>query len=214
MAGKSVKSKSLKQSNTALVETQRRRADEPVPHLGMEQVRAIIEAVDRVSKPRFRERNKLLIRTLFDGCLRVSEAIQIKPGDLFQADGYWRVKVRGKGNKYSTVAISPSLATQLLAYAYDKGIDRDTRIFPVNPSRVFQIVQAAMDEAGVAKPGKVGSVHILRHSGALERLRETGNPRAVQDQLRHKSQLMTLRYLKTLSREESLAIQGRVDFRW
>jgi len=71
-----------------------------------------------------------------------------------------------------------------------------------------------MDKAGVAKPGKVGSVHILRHSGALERLRETGNPRAVQDQLRHKSQLMTLRYLKTLSREESLAIQGRVDFRW
>jgi len=127
-------------------------------------------------RPSFRERNKLLIRTLFDGCLRVSEAIQIKPGDLFQADGYWRVKVRGKGDKYSTVAISPSLATQLLAYAYNKGIERDARIFPVNPSRVFQIVQGAMEEAGVAKPGKVGSVHILRHSGALERLRETGNP--------------------------------------
>ena len=155
MAGKPVRSRSLKQSNTALVETQRRRADEPVPHLGIEQVRDIIEAVDGVSKPSFRERNKLLIRTLFDGCLRVSEAVQIRPGDLFQADGYWRVKVHGKGDKYSTVAISPSLATQLLAYAYNRGIERNARIFPVNPSRVFQIVQAAMERPGWPSPGRL-----------------------------------------------------------
>jgi DNA invertase Pin-like site-specific DNA recombinase len=44
--------------------------------------------------------------------------------------------------------------------------------------------------------------------------RATGNPKAVQDQLRHKEAKMTLRYLKTLSSLESLKIQQKVDFGW
>jgi len=106
----SAKNKTLQKSNKALANC-RRRTEEPIPHLGMEQVRAAIEAVDRVSKPSFRERNRLLIRTIFDGCLRVSEAVRIRPGDLFQANGYWRVRVRGKGDSFFAIAISPSLAT-------------------------------------------------------------------------------------------------------
>ena len=51
-----------------------------------------------------------------------------------------------------------------------------------------------MDKAGVIKPDGVGSVHVLRHSGVIQRLKRAGNPKAVQDQLRHKSALMTSRY--------------------
>ena len=76
----------------------------------------------------------------------------------------------------------------------------------------------AFNKAGIARPSKefdhVGGVHILRHSGAIERLRITGNPRATQSHLRHKSALMTMRYLKTLSADESLKIQQAVDFQW
>jgi len=79
-------------------------------------------------------------------------------------------------------------------------------------------VTDAFDKAGIPRPTKerdhVGGVHILRHSGAIERLRLTGNPRATQNQLRHKSALMTMRYLKTLTADESLKIQQGVDFRW
>ena len=50
------------------------------------------------------------------------------------------------------------------------------------------------------------------HSGAIEWLKQTGNPKAVQDQLRPKSPLMTMRYLKTLSADESLSIQQKVDY--
>jgi integrase len=60
----------------------------------------------------------------------------------------------------------------------------------------------------------VGTVHVLRHSGAIARLAATGNPKAVQDQLRHKEARMTLRYLKTLSAQESIKIQQGVDFGW
>jgi len=34
------------------------------------------------------------------------------------------------------------------------------------------------------------------------------------DQLRHKSALMTMRYLKTLSADESLKIQQAVEYQW
>ena len=89
------------------------------------------------------------------------------------------------------------------------------RIFPITRSRTFRIVQAAFDKAGIPRPerarDRVGAVHILRHSGAIARLQAMGNPKAVQDQLRHKSAAMTLRYLKTLSADESLRIQQKVE---
>lgn len=49
---------------------------------------------------------------------------------------------------------------------------------------------------------------------AIERLRLTSNPSATQSHLRHKSALMTMRYLKTLNEDESLKIQQAVDFHW
>ena len=50
--------------------------------------------------------------------------------------------------------------------------------------------------------------------GALARLAQTGNPKALQDQLRHVDARMTIRYLKTLSAQDPLRINQGVDFRW
>jgi len=71
-----------------------------------------------------------------------------------------------------------------------------------------------MERAGVSLPDGVGSVHVLRHAGALARLEETRNPKSVQDMLGHESMGMTMRYMKTLSRRESVEIQKQVDFGW
>ncbi len=128
------------------------------------------------------------------------------------------MKIRGKGNTTALVAISSGLAAQLQAYAYRHKLDDSDRLFPITRSQAFRIVTAAFDRADVTRPrretDRVGAVHILRHSGAIERLKITGNPKAVQDQLRHKSALMTMRYLKTISADESLRIQQGVDFKW
>ena len=67
---------------------------------------------------------------------------------------------------------------------------------------------------GIAKLDHVGTVHVLRHSGAIARMEETGNRKGVQDQLRHQGARMTLLYLKTVSAKRSLEIQQSVDFRW
>lgn len=182
-----------------------------VPHLSMNQVADIADAM---LEHRDGERNRLLVLILFDGCLRISEALGVRPLDVKRNDTGWAVQILGrKQSGWNMVAISSSLAAQLQAYAYREDMHPESQFFPFNRYRAWQIIDRAMDEMGIAKPEGVGTVHILRHSGAIERMRQT-NPKAVQDQLRHKSMGMTLRYLKTLAKEESLKIQQGVDFQW
>ena len=187
-----------------------------VAHVSASQVKLMAMVASQNS--RHGERNGLLIKFLFDGCLRVSEALGVRPVDLQRTPDGWTVRVLGKGSKPGVVAISASIAAELQSYCYRARIGESERIFPVSRSQAFRIVTEAFDKAGIPKPSKerdhVGGVHILRHSGAIERLRLTGNPRATQSQLRHKSALMTMRYLKTLSADESLKIQQAVDYQW
>ena len=187
-----------------------------VPHVSAGQVKLMVVVVGQ--NRRHGERNALLIKFLFDGCLRVSEALAVRPIDLQRTPDGWTVRVLGKGSKPGVVAISASIAAELQSYCYRAKINESGLIFPVSRSQAFRIVTQAFDKAGIPRPSKerdhVGGVHILRHSGAIERLRLTGNPRATQSQLRHKSALMTMRYLKTLSADESLRIQQAVEFQW
>jgi integrase len=185
-----------------------------VPHLRIEEVQLLAKHAHQSARPGKGERDSLLIQTLFDGCFRVSEALRLTPESLVQTPYGWVARIIGKGGKGAEVAISATLASRLLAYAYNKHIKPDQKLFPVSATRVWQIVDRAFAAAGIRKPDHVGTVHVLRHSGAIARLAATGNPKAVQDQLRHKEAKMTLRYLKTLSSLESLKIQQKVDFGW
>lgn len=183
-----------------------------VPHWGLNEIKALALAA---SGNRAGERDSLLILTTCDSCLRISEAIALRPKDIELSQQGWQLRIFGKkGAGWTVVAISASLAARLQSYAYRHQIKPDERLFPISRFRAFQIVKEAAAKANLVRPGNVGAVHILRHSGAIERLKRTGNPKAVQDQLRHKSALMTLRYMKTLSQEESLQIQQGVDFQW
>jgi len=187
-----------------------------VPHISPGDIRLIVTVASQ--QKRHGERNSLLIKLLFDGALRCSEAIGVRPCDFTRDGNGWAVSIMGKGSKPGKVAISASLAAELQSYCYRLKIPETARIFPISRSQCFRVVCDAFDRAGVRRPtrdnDRVGAVHILRHSGAIERLRQTGNPKALQDQLRHKSAQMTLRYLKTVSADESLKIQQQVDFKW
>lgn len=192
-------------------------SDDEVPHISESAIRHMID-IARTHK-RNGERDAILVTTLFDGSLRCKEALGIRPRDIIEdADGYFLKDVEGKSYKGNRrirrVAISPSLASKLLSYAYKNEIKKDECLFNVNRSRVHQIIKALMTEANVIKPEHVGAVHVLRHSGAIERLRHTKNPKAVQDHLGHINAQMTLRYMKTLSKEETLKIEQNVDYGW
>ena len=185
-----------------------------IPHLGKPEILALIAHAVAAGKGRKGERDGLLIRLLFDGCLRVSEALGVRPKDMVQNNNGWSVRIMGKGRKPGEAAISSSLAAMLQSYAYRYNISPEHKMFPVTPARAWQVVDRAFTLSGIVKPEHVGTVHVLRHSGALARLAATGNPKALQDQLRHTDAKMTLRYMKTLSKMESLRIQQQVEFDW
>jgi integrase len=186
-----------------------------VPHLSRGDIHlmAIAAKTDR----RNGRRNAALIRTIFDGALRISEALGIRRVDLEDTGDGWLVHVNGKTGA-GVAAISSGTVNELLAYWGDAGLGRDVPIFGITRSTAYRIIVAAYAKAGLRRPGiktdRVGCVHILRHSGALERLKLTNNPRAVQHQLRHRSSAMTLRYLKTQQADESMVIQQGADPTW
>lgn len=192
---------SLIQRQTALT-----RASTIVPYLTPEEVNALADAV---SKGRNGDRDALLVRLLFETGLRVSEALQITLAHLQQFEGRPVLRIIGKGRKPRLVSCPKHLADSMQAYAYRKGLDANSPVFPINRKRAHQIITAAGQKAGL---NKRVYPHLLRHSDAIDRLKQTGNPKALQIHLGHASPFMTMRYLSTLTAEDALRIQQQVDF--
>ncbi len=185
-----------------------------IPHLSINEVQGLAAAALIAARNGKGERDALIIQTIFDGCFRVTEALSLTPNSLRETQDGWSARIVGKGGKAGEVAVSASLVARLHQYAYQHSIGPNERFFACNKHRVWQIVNRAFEVTGIPKPEHVGTVHVPRHSGALARLAQTGNPKALQDQLRHVDARMTIRYLKTLSAQESLRINQGVDFRW
>jgi integrase len=161
------------------------------------------------------ERTAALIRLVFDGCLRISEALQVRMCDISETSSGWTVAILGKGSKPGLVAVNIETVNILSRYAYDYSIGKADLLFPISRSTAFRNIQAAYLKAGLRTPSvlrdRTGACHILRHSGCLARLALSGSPREVQIQLRHKSASMTLRYQKTLTAIEGLKNQQAVN---
>ena len=135
--------------------------------------------------------------------------MSITPRKIGSFAGGGVLHIDGKGQKPRLVACPEPLAHRLKSYAFDRQLGLDDRLFRINRKRAWQIIREAAERAGINK--KVYP-HLLRHSDAIERLRQTGNPRALQLHLGHASPLMTMRYLATLTAEDALRIQQEVKF--
>lgn len=194
-------------TNKALVTTKSMlpRATGIVPYLTPEEVYQISSACDG----RNRERDELLILMLFETGLRVSEALDITPRKIGAYNGHSVLYIRGKGKKPRMVACPDNLAHRLKSYAFDRKLGLDDKIFKISRKRAWQIVKEAAENAGITK---TVYPHLFRHSDAIERLRQTGNPKALQHHLGHSSTLMTMRHLSTLTAEDALRIQQEVRF--
>jgi len=198
----SLLNKSLATRNTELT-----RATRIVTYLTPEEVRQLESAA--LQSPRKGERDALLIRVLFQTGLRISEALTLTPKHVEIFEGRPSFSVIGKGNKPRRVACPVTLAESLQAFAFRHQLANGERFFNINRFRGYQIITKAAEKSGLEK--RIYP-HLLRHSDAIERLRQTKNPKALQDHLGHASPLMTLRYLSTLQEEDSLRIQQDVEF--
>jgi len=203
--------------NTNLSKIIRGQADtsDYVPHLTAGDIKLMVIVAGQNKRLQNGARNAVLIKVLFDGCLRISEALGLRPCDIIKnADGYLLV-VMGKGHKPGQVAVSASTVADLKSYCYDFNIAQGDLIFNISRSQAFREIEAVYRASGVRQPSKltdrVGAVHILRHSGCLARLALSGSPKEVQEQLRHKSASMTMRYLKTLTHIEAMKNQESIN---
>jgi site-specific recombinase XerD len=174
-----------------------------VPYLTPEEINQLCAGC----RGRYQDRDALLILLLFQTGLRISEALGLTVGQLSRQPG--ALEVMGKGSKLRLVACPAALSHRLKAYAFDRGLGPADRLFPVGRKRAWQIIRTAAAQAGL---GKRVYPHLFRHSDAIERLRQTGNPRALQLHLGHASPLMTMRYLSTITAEEALRINQGVRF--
>jgi integrase/recombinase XerD len=138
-----------------------------VPYLTPEEVRRLGAGC----RGRQRDRDALLILVLFQTGLRISEALGLTVGHLSRQPG--ALEILGKGNKKRLVACPAPLVHRLKAFAFDRGLGPEERIFPVGRKRAWQIVKQAAATAGLETPVYP---HLLRHSDAIERLRQTATP--------------------------------------
>jgi len=168
------------------------------------------QLVVEARKRRNGERDALLLLLLYQTGLRISEALSLTMTHIHRFEGRPVLKVIGKGRKPRVIACPDQLENQLKAYAYTKKLQPNDQIFPINRQRAWQIIKEVSRMAGFTN--KCIYPHLFRHSDAIERLRQTGNPKALQHHLGHSSTLMVMRYLSTLTVEDSVRIQQQVKF--
>jgi integrase/recombinase XerD len=158
---------------------------------------------------RHSSRDSLLVKILFETGLRISEGLSLTSRMIGNYEGHVVLYITGKGGKPRMVACPDDFANEIRSFAYLNKIELDQRIWDINRKRAWQIIKEAAKKAGIIK--RVYP-HLFRHSDAIERLRQTGNPKALQYHLGHSSMMMTMRYLTTLTAEDALKIQQEVKF--
>ncbi|MFC2014160.1 tyrosine-type recombinase/integrase [Chloroflexota bacterium] len=169
----------------------------------------VYRLADAAKAMRDGERNELLIVTMFQAALRVTEATKLRVKDKAMVDGKHILLVQGKGNKPRLVAIPEKLSYHLGDYAQRQGLKPEDRFFPITRVRAWQVITECADNAGIDRRVYC---HLLRHGGAIARLKRTGNPKSLQIHLGHSDMNMTMRYLATMQTIESLQTESEVEF--
>jgi site-specific recombinase XerD len=118
-----------------------------VPYLSPDEVQQLCAGC----RGRQQDRNSLLILLLFQTGLRISEALTLTVGHLSRQPG--ALEVLGKGSKVRLVACPAPLVHRLKAYAFDRGLGPDDRLFPVGRKRAWQIIGAAAAHAAAGQTG-------------------------------------------------------------
>lgn len=98
----------------------------PTPHLSLQDIDRLEESARGLSKKHDQEYG-LFVRTTFDTCLRVNEVLAIRPMDIDTDNGPMVNVNREKGGYPPYCAISPSVATRLLTFAYRNQMAQDAR---------------------------------------------------------------------------------------
>ena len=153
-----------------------------------------VEAVLHMLALERKPRNKALLRLLYLGGLRISEARGLRVRDLSVRDDAGQVTVFGKGGKTRAVLLKASMWQDLAALRSaepDAALFRSREGGALDPSQVHRIVKAAAKRAGLSL---AVSTHWLRHAHVSHALDRGAPVHLVQATVGHTSLATTSRY--------------------
>lgn len=150
-------------------------------------------------------RDKAIITTLLDVGLRASELCNLNVSDWHPKRGRLTVR-QGKGRhggKDRSVFVGRSCRSSILRYLAERGRDirDDDPLFVTSSGRKLDrnnlrtMIKSVAKNAGVRKNGQDINVHLLRHTYAVNFLRNGGNIKALQDILGHEELSTVQHYL-------------------
>jgi integrase/recombinase XerD len=149
-------------------------------------------------------RNRLILRLLYSGGLRVSELSTLTWKDLKERGESGQVTVYGKGRKTRTVLVKQDVWLELVKLRGERSSDdpvfQSRKGGHINRHQLWRIVSAAAKRAGIE--GKV-SPHWLRHAHASHSLDRGAPIHLVQQTLGHESVATTSRYLHARPNDSS-----------
>jgi site-specific recombinase XerD len=171
----------------------------------------VFNLIDAAKNGRHGDRDSLLLEVTFKCALRISETLALTPSCRARAGANYVLLVKhGKGDKPRVLGINRGLYETLGSYALDNGMNPDDRYFKFTRFRALQIIKSAAIKSGIDNRRIYN--HLLRHSGALARLKRTGNIESLKQFLGHTDHAMTERYLRTMQTIESIEIESQVTF--
>jgi len=149
-------------------------------------------------------RNRLILRLLYSGGLRVSELSTLTWKDLKERGDSGQITVYGKGRKTRTVLLKQDVWNELMKLRGDRSsydpVFQSRKGGHINRHQLWRIVAAAAKRAGIE--GKV-SPHWLRHAHASHSLDRGAPIHLVQQTLGHESVATTSRYLHARPNDSS-----------
>jgi integrase/recombinase XerD len=160
--------------------------------LSFPEIEVLFAAID-VSTPEG-ARNKAMLETLYSSGLRVSELVELRISNLYEAMGF--LKVTGKGNKERLVPIGRDALKYIRIYldeirchlnikkGHEDFIFLNRRGARLTRVMVFTIIKDLAKKIGL---NKQVSPHTFRHSFATHLIEGGADLRAVQEMLGHES---------------------------
>ena len=151
------------------------------------------------------ERNRVMLRFMYESGCRVSELINLKWKNLQNRNGQGQVSILGKGSKLRVILLSSGLWNDLRSLRMSA--NPDSPVFAslrsggrLTRSNVWDIVTAAAQRAGIQANV---SPHWLRHAHASHSLDRGAPIHLVQQTLGHASVATTSRYLHARPNDSS-----------
>lgn len=159
-------------------------------------------------------RNKAIVALALTTGVRTVEIERADKGDLTEADGYWELKVQGKGrtSKDEIVKVMPWVAQMIFNYLSKRGEVSNTDPLFASTARnnkkygirysaqsVGKMLKSTMKAAGIDDTQI--TAHSTRHYAATTAIKQGVDLREVSAMLRHSSLDVTMTYLHDISLE-------------